>query len=427
MKRIGLYIRLFGESVVFAVQALMLNKLRSFLSILGITIGIFAIILVLSITNSLEKNIKDSINSLGTDVIYIQKWPWGSDDGGEYKWWKYVNRPTPRIKELQSLQKVFDGSNTIKGMAFVYTANGKTVKYLDNNVSDVDAFGVSADYYTINNFEMLHGRFFSDFESKSGVAAAVIGYNVYEGLFGEGGADPTGKEVVIFGRKMRIVGVIAKQGESILEIGMDDKVLVPINWMQGIMNINTNWGNPMIMVRAEDGASMDELENELKGKMRSVRRLKPSEDDNFALNRITMISGQLDNLFWSVNVGGFIIGIFSVLVGGFGIANIMFVSVKERTNQIGIQKSLGARNSFILVQFLTEAIVLCLLGGLIGVSIVFGITTLVSQFLDFKLFLSLGNFLFGTGMSIVIGVLSGFIPAYSASRLDPVEAIRAKV
>lgn len=426
MKRISLYLRLFAESVVFAVQALMLNKLRSFLSILGITIGIFAIIMVLSITNSLEKNIKDSVNSLGTDVIYIQKWPWGADDGGEYKWWKYMNRPTPIPKELQTLQRVFDGSETIMGMAFMYTSGGKTAKYLDNNITGVDVFGVSEEYYAINNFELMYGRYFSDFEAKSGVASIVIGYDLYEGLFNATG-DPTGKEIVILGRKMRIVGVIAKQGESILEIGMDDKAIVPINWMQRVMNVSNNRGNPMIMVRASDGSSIDELENELKGKMRAVRRLKPNEEDNFALNRITMISGQLDNIFWSVNIGGFIIGIFSVLVGGFGIANIMFVSVKERTNQIGIQKSLGAHNSFILVQFLTEAIVLSLIGGLIGVLIVYGITSLVSTFLDFKLFLSWGNFAFGTGLSIIIGVLSGLIPAYTASRLDPVEAIRAKI
>jgi putative ABC transport system permease protein len=426
MKKIGLYLRLFIESAVFAVQALMLNKLRSFLSILGITIGIFAIIMVLSITNSLEKNIKDSINSLGTDVVYIQKWPWGAGDGGEYKWWKYMNRPVPKVKELQALEKVFAGTNTIRGMAFTYTAGGKTMKYFDENVSNVGVFAVSHDYYNINNFDLTFGRYFSDFESKSGVAAVIIGYNIYEGLFDED-EDPIGKDVTLLGRKVRVVGVIEKQGESILEIGMDDKVIVPINWIQRIMTINSNRGNPMIMVRASEDASMDELENELKGKMRSVRRLRPSEDDNFALNRITMISSQLDKVFWSVNIGGFIIGIFSVLVGGFGIANIMFVSVKERTNQIGIQKSLGAHNSFILIQFLTEAVVLCLIGGLIGVMIVFGLTALASQAVDFKLYLSFENFILGTGMSLAIGVISGFVPAWQASRLDPVEAIRAKI
>lgn len=426
MKKIGLYLRLFIESAVFAVQALMLNKLRSFLSILGITIGIFAIIMVLSITNSLEKNIKDSINSLGTDVVYIQKWPWGAGDGGEYKWWKYMNRPVPKVKELQALEKVFAGTNTIRGMAFTYTAGGKTMKYFDENVSNVGVFAVSHDYYYINNFDLTFGRYFSDFESKSGVAAVIIGYNIYEGLFDED-EDPIGKDVTLLGRKVRVVGVIEKQGESILEIGMDDKVIVPINWIQRIMTINSNRGNPMIMVRASEDASMDELENELKGKMRSVRRLRPSEDDNFALNRITMISSQLDKVFWSVNIGGFIIGIFSVLVGGFGIANIMFVSVKERTNQIGIQKSLGAHNSFILIQFLTEAVVLCLIGGLIGVMIVFGLTALASQAVDFKLYLSFENFILGTGMSLAIGVISGFVPAWQASRLDPVEAIRAKI
>lgn len=425
VKKLGLFFRLLGESALFALQALLLNKLRTFLSILGITIGIFSVILVLSITNSLEKNIKDSINSLGTDVVYIQKWPWGADDGGEYKWWKFMNRPVPKVKEMQGLQKSFTGNAAAGAIAFMYTAQQSTVKYLDNNVSDVSALAVSHDYSLINNFEMEQGRYFSEFESKSGAPAVILGFEIYSGLFGS--ASPIDKEIIVRGRKMRVIGVVKKQGESIIETGLDDVVLVPINWLQRVMTLATDRGNPMIMVKAGEGISVDALENELKGKMRAVRKLKPGEDDNFALNRITMISKQLNGLFWSVNIGGFIIGIFSVLVGGFGIANIMFVSVKERTGQIGIQKAVGARNTFILIQFLTEAIVLCLFGGLLGVLLVFLATKLASMAFEFNLFLSMGNFLLGTGLSVGIGIISGFIPAWNASRLDPVEAIRTKI
>lgn len=425
MKRLRLFIRLLGESTLFAFQALLLNKLRTFLSILGITIGIFAIIMVLSITNSLEHNIKDSINSLGTDVIYVQKWPWGSDDGGEYKWWKYMNRPKPQIRELTSLQKSFADNNTVMAMAFMQSIPGKTIKYLSNSLQDVDGIAVSHDYAVVNNFELEFGRYFSEFESKSGSPCVIIGYDVYENLFGS--TDPVDKEVNYMGRKVRVVGVVKKQGQSVLDIGLDGTVIVPVNWLAQVMSLSDNRSDPMIMVRAAEGVPMDALENELKGKMRSVRRLKPTEEDNFSLNKITMISSQLEGLFWAVNVGGFIIGIFSVLVGGFGIANIMFVSVKERTGQIGIQKSLGARNSFILVQFLTEAVVLCLLGGLIGVGLVLVLTKIAGAVFNFNLFLSTGNFMLGTGMSVMIGIISGFIPAWRASRLDPVEAIRSKI
>lgn len=418
-------LRLLAESIVFALQALLLNKLRTFLSILGITIGIFSIILVLSITNSLERNIKDSINSLGTDVIYIQKWPWGESGGGEYQWWKYMNRPQPNVKEMYNLQRAFIGDNSVQGIAYMKTVPSKTIKYYQNNITDVNGLAVSHDYYLVNNFEMEMGRYFSEFESQSGSPVIVLGYEIYSGLFGN--ADPIDKEVNYMGRKLKVVGVVKKQGQSLLETGLDDVVILPALWAQKVLNLGNTRGEQMIMVRAAESVPLDELENELKGKMRSVRKLKPREDDNFALNRITMISSQLDKLFWSVNIGGFIIGIFAVLVGGFGIANIMFVSVKERTNQIGIQKSLGARNSFILIQFLTEAVVLCLIGGLLGIVLVYGTTMAASAALEFNLFLSSGNFLFGTGLSVIIGIISGFIPAWTASRLDPVEAIRTKI
>jgi putative ABC transport system permease protein len=336
-----------------------------------------------------------------------------------------MNRPQPGVKEMYNLQRAFMGDNSVQGIAYMKTVPSKTIKYLQNNISDVNGLAVSHDYYLVNNFELEMGRYFSDFESQSGTPAIILGYEIYQGLFGT--ADPIDKEINYMGRKLRVVGVVKKQGQSLLETGLDDVVLLPVLWVQKVMNLRNTRGDQMIMVRAAENVPLDELENELKGKMRSVRKLKPRENDDFALNRITMISKQLDQLFWSVNMGGFIIGIFAVLVGGFGIANIMFVSVKERTNQIGIQKSLGAHNSFILIQFLTEAIVLSLIGGLLGIVLVMLITAIISAAAEFSIFLSAGNFIFGTGLSVIIGIISGFIPAWTASRLDPVEAIRTKI
>jgi len=206
----------------------------------------------------------------------------------------------------------------------------------------------------------------------------------------------------------------------------DDKnVLIPINFAKNIIDIQNENYQPTIIVRGKKGISEEQLQSELHQLMRSIRRLKPNQDDSFALNQSTILSNGLDQLFGVMDIGGAIIGGFSILVGGFGIANIMFVSVKERTNIIGIQKSLGAKNYFILLQFLIESITLCFIGGLIGLGVVFVGTLALKAAADVKIVLDMSNIIWGVGMSVSIGIISGIIPAYSASRLNPVEAIRS--
>ncbi len=415
-----LFIKLFRESVLFAINALVVNKLRTFLSLLGISIGIFTIITVFTFVDYIENNVQSSVQKLGNDVVYVQKWPWAF--GSDYPWWKYFNRPTLSYRDFESLSKRAD-PNKVKAMAFQIEISNKTVKYRSNNVENVKVLATSHEFANVRVLEFEKGRYFTSTESRSGKNYAIIGYNVAEGLFGQ--SDPVGKEIKVLGRKLKVIGVCMKEGEDIIGNSMDNQVLIPINYARNLVDVRADRYQPFIMVKAQDDVTLLELNDELKNHMRSIRRLSPREEDDFALNQSSILSLQMESLFGVVNVAGWIIGGFSILVGGFGIANIMFVSVKERTNIIGIQKSLGAKKYFILLQFLSESIVLCLMGGSIGLFLVW-IVTLIANVFDYNLALSFSNSMLGLSVSVIIGVVSGYLPAQSAANLDPVEAIRAK-
>jgi putative ABC transport system permease protein len=412
-----IFIKLLGEAVRFAFGAMLENKLRTFLSLLGVTIGIFAIISVFTMVDSIKRNIDNSIASLGDNVIYVQKWPWTFS--ADYPWWKYVNRPVVQLSELPELKK---RSNLADKMAFTATGN-TNVKYEGNLAEFVKVTGVTEDYQQIKNFEIASGRYLSEEEVYNGMNYAVLGADLASELFGS--ADPVGEDIVIRNKKTRVIGVFKKEGDNIIDFGNDNAVIIPINLLRYNIDVRSDAVNPLIMVKAKTGISNDELMGELLGIMRSIRRLAPDEDDNFSLNETKLISNTFDQLIAIVNTAGWFIGLFSILVGGFGIANIMFVSVKERTNIIGIQKSLGAKSFFILFQFLVESVLLCLTGGAIGLILIFLLTVIAGYFADINLALSLDNILMGIGISSIIGLISGIAPALAASRLDPVEAIRA--
>ncbi len=407
------------ESSYFAVEALRTNKLRTFLSTLGITIGIFCIIMVLTMVESLERNVQASVESLGKDVVFVDKWPWTF--GPDYKWWKYMNRPNPKQAELKTLTEKL---NLADASALVVTVGNATIKYESNSATGINLVGVSHEYDKIRSFNLSDGRYFTENESRNGLPVAVIGYAIAESLFPNGGG--LDKTVSIKGRKYKVIGIVTKEGESMLGNSMDNMALLPSQNVAQFVRVNSNQSNTQIQVKAKTGIPLSQLEEELMGIMRGLRKLKPGEEENFALNKTTLIAEPVKQVFSVITFAGWIIGGFAILVGGFGIANIMFVSVKERTNQIGIQKSLGAKNYFILIEFLTEAIVLCLVGGACGILLVWMLTALVSSSFDFEIALSIGNITTGFVVSITIGLISGFIPAYSASKLDPVVAIRAK-
>jgi len=405
------------ESFLFAYHALVSNKLRTILSLLGITIGIFAIISVFTVIDSLEKNIRTSVASLGENVVFIQKWPW--EFGKDYPWWKYMNRPVPAVVELPELQR---RSQYAEAMTFTINANN-TVKYENNSIENINITCVSHDYNKVKTFELQDGRYFTEMESTVGRNIAVIGDNVAQSLFGT--KNPIGESIKIIGRKITVIGIFKKEGSSIVGKSLDDMVLIPINYARNIVDLRSERLDPMVMIRAKKGINNEALKSELTGIMRSIRKLKPLADDDFALNETSMLSKGFDPIFDIIGLAGWIIGGFSIIVGGFGIANIMFVSVKERTSLIGIQKSLGAKNYFILTQFLIESVLLSLLGGLIGLLLVFIIAFLINLFADLGIMLNQSNVILAITVSVLIGVISGFVPAYTASQLDPVEAMRS--
>ncbi|MEJ2905750.1 ABC transporter permease [Pedobacter panaciterrae] len=410
-------LKLIGESFRFAFDALRQNKLRTMLSLLGITIGIFAIIFVFSAADTFRSKLQASIDKLGSKTIFVQKWPWGGF--GDYPWWKYMNRPVPSLRDYELLR---DRLEHAEGLSYEIWANERTIKYRSNSVEGVGVRAASQDFNKTWTLDFQEGRYFTENEGRAGSPVVLIGALVAEGLFN--GEPAIGKSIIVMGRKLNVVGVFKKEGEDILGMSQDKNIVMPLNFAKGIMDIESDRYDPSITVRGFEHIALDEIESEIQGTMRSIRRLRPGVEDDFSLNKSTIASNQLDTMFGMVDIAGWVIGGFSILVGGFGIANIMFVSVKERTNIIGIQKSLGAKNYFIMLQFLFEAIALCLLGGLLGLLLVY-LATLAASAAGFEMILFMKNIMLGIGVSVIIGTISGFWPAYAASRLDPVEAIRS--
>ncbi len=410
-----IFLKLLYESLLFSINALVINKVRTLLSLLGITIGIFSIIAVFTVFDSLEGAIKSEINSLGSNVMFIQKWPWAM--GGDYPWWKYYQRPEPTVKEMEELQK---RSNTVEASTFMFDIR-KTVYFAKNSMENITVVAVSHDYNKVMDFDLQDGRYFTNLESHSGKNVVIIGSDISEELYR--GLDPVGRKIKIFGRKLDIIGLMKKEGESVFGSSRDNYVLLPVNFARNLVDVR-NIGTTIITM-AKPNISNEQMKDELTGIMRSIRKLPPKAEDNFAINETDIINKGFDSLFAVIAMVGWMIGGFSLLVGGFGISNIMFVSVKERTNQIGIQKSLGAKNEFILSQFLFEAIFLSIIGGIVGLIIVYILTFVFSSMFNFDLVLTFKNIMIGVLVSAFIGLISGFIPAWSASRLDPVEAMRS--
>jgi putative ABC transport system permease protein len=408
---------LLKESIVFAWLALVANKLRTFLSLLGITIGIFAIITVFTIVDSLERNIRGSVQSLGDNVVFVMKWPWTF--GPDYPWWKYINRPVPVYSELAEVQRK---SKSAEAMGFRIGAR-KILKQKNNTIENALVSGWSYGYGQVKSFDIVEGRYFREDEAEGGYNVVILGNAIAEGLF-PNNEYPIGKTIKVAGRNCKVIGLFKKEGESMLGNTMDNQAVVPYNFARLLMDVKSENSDPFIAVKAKPGVTNAQLKDELTGIMRSIRGLKPLADDDFALNETNLLSKNFDSLFDIVGIAGAIIGGFSILVGGFGIANIMFVSVRERTNLIGIQKSLGAKNYFILSQFLFEAVFLSLIGGVIGLLLIYGLTLLAAGSIDMEITLTRSNIILGLTISVLIGIISGFIPAYGASQLDPVEAIR---
>lgn len=410
--------RLIYESFSFASGSLRANKLRTFLSLLGITIGIFAIISVFTVIDSLEGFIRSSLNSLGNNMVYVQKWPWTPPEGeSEYPWWKYLNRPVPEMEEAEELIR---RSRTMQGASFFFGFNA-TIQHENSTAENTEVLATTHPLFDIWNLEIDRGRYFTEEEAKTGVPMALIGDQLVSRLFQN--HDPIGKEIKIQGYRFLIIGTYKKQGSDLFGTSMDKRVHIPASYAAYIVDFKNRDRGQTINIKAKPHVEREEFITEVEGIMRTIRRLRPMEENDFAINEVTAISNQFDAFFSVFNLAGWIIGGFSILVGGFGIANIMFVSVKERTRIIGIQKSLGAKKYFILLQFIFESVILSLMGGITGLLLIFIGTSIVTATTDMTIQLNIANIILGLMISGVIGVVSGFMPALSASRLDPVTAI----
>jgi len=413
-----LYLRLLKESFAFAMNALRNNKLRTMLSLLGVTIGIFSIIAVLAAVDSLDKKIKSDMDGLDKNMVYLIRFSFGPS---EIPRWKREQFPDVTYEEYEFIRKSVNG---IDKMSYNVFTRNENIKYEEKTVSAVNVNPTTDEQVIIDAIKIGQGRFFNEAESNSGTPVIILGYNVAEGLF-ENVDQALGKKVRLYGQNFTVIGVTEKQGFSTFGESNDDKAIFPVNFVRRLYGDNNDLMTPAIVLKPVKGIDMEEFKAELKHKLRTFRGVKDGEIDNFFVNVLSGFTDLIDNIMGQMNVVGWIISCFSLLVGGFGIANIMFVSVKERTNLIGIQKSLGAKNRFILLQFLFEAVILSVIGGIIGLILVWLIAMLLTKMLDFEFVLGLGNIMLGTSLAALIGLISGILPAISASRLDPVEAIRS--
>jgi putative ABC transport system permease protein len=412
-----IYLRVLKESFAFALNALINNKLRTFLSLLGVSIGIFSIIAVLAAVDSLKKEIEGSISGLDNSTIYLGHFSFGPTDVPQWKWQQF---PPATYEEYQYLKR---NMPDMEAISYTLNVNNETLKYEDKTVENVNIGAITHEYYDIEDLKIEQGRFFNELESNSGAAVIVLGHEIANSLFSSSPI-ALGKKVRLYGRKFTVIGVLKKEGMALGD-SKDTAVFLPVNIVRKILGTNSKNNFPFIVIKPEKGLDNDEFIAMLSQKMRVFRGLKSEEINTFFVNQLQGFTDAINNITGTMNRIGMVISAFSLLVGGFGIANIMFVSVKERTNLIGIQKSLGAKNKFILLQFLFEAMILAIIGGLIGLLFVFLGSIIATSFTgDFEFVLSPWNFFIGTLFSAFIGLVSGIVPAISASRLNPVEAIR---
>lgn len=383
---------------------------------LGMVIGIFLIIFIGAAVDALKKNINDSISRLGDEVIFVHKWPW--EGGFNYPFWKYLMRPQPNPREAFLLQERLEN---IAFVSFQAESNAQ-VRSSKFSIESAPIYGQAEGMNRVSPLDIEKGRSFSEMEILTGRDVCIIGPEVAENLFP--GAQPIGQTLRIGARKFAVIGLTKTQGESLIDIGEDGRIYVPFGSFKALFGVNGSGIHREIVVKPKLGVPRARVKNELMGAMRGIRKIHPLEEEDFTLNEASMIAKETAGITNVLNLVALLIGGMAILVGGFGVANILFVSVKERIPQIGLQKALGAKRSFILWQFLFEAISLSMLGGLLGLLLVYLSALGVRSFSDFEMVLSFDNVVRGLWVSSLVGLIAGIAPAWSASKLPPVEAIR---
>jgi putative ABC transport system permease protein len=414
------YLEIVGSSFKMALQEFRSNKLRTFLSLLGITFGIFCIISVLSTIASMESAIQDDLKSLGSNTsIYIDKWEYRDDNN--YPWWKFIKRPVPKYEEMKLLKQ---NVPLLANATYITNVNAN-LEYGDDILTGLNYWGVTEDFSNSQSIQIAEGRYLQQSDFDQAANSIVIGNTLAEKLFVKP-EKAVGKIVSLKNDKRAvIIGVIKKQGQSMIDMwDFDNSIFMPYTFMKQMFTYET--GNGRIIVDGKPNVKLDDLKGELTGAMRSIRKLKPTEDDNYALNDIQAFSQQVHELFGNVSIGGWAISILSLIVGMFGVANIMFVTVRERTSQIGLKKAIGAKRKTIVMEFLLESAFLCIIGGLIGLVAVLILAQIFSAILSFKVFVAGGTIVMAIGICLFVGVAAGIIPALIAARMDPVVAIRTK-
>lgn len=410
-----------GSSLNLTWQEFKSHKIRTLLSLSGVAFGIFCIIGVLATVDSMEYAVQKDIKALGSNTVYIDKWEY-ADGGNDYPWWKYVKRPSPSYEEMLLLKRKVQAAENV---AFNISTNGNNIEYGEDVVTGINYYGITEEFVNIQPIDIAMGRYLQPADYDYAANVVVMGYTVAETLFGNA-QKAVGKTVKLKGgKRAQVIGLIKKQGKSI--IGgweYDNSLLMPLGFMKEM--VREKYSSPIIMVQGKESVPMVQLKDELTGAMRSIRKLRPTQEDNFSLNDIDAFSSFASNIFGSINQGGWFIAGLSLIVGMFGVANIMFVTVRERTSQIGLKKAIGAKKMTILTEFLLESAFLCIMGGLLGLFVVFGLSFLLSSIFGFSVFIAPRIIILAVSICIVVGVLAGIIPATIAARMDPVVAIRSK-
>jgi putative ABC transport system permease protein len=405
------YLRSVWEGVKIAFTAIRANKVRAFLTMFGIIIGIVAVTAMNTTINGVNRSFEDSMAMLGTNVLYVEKFPW--DPGPNYKWWLYINRPE---MEVEYAEKIKQYSSYVSAASAV-ARRTVTVRATDKYANGVTVSGVSTDYSLTNTIDLEDGRFFTFEENQSSKRVAIIGASVEEVLFPQGNS--IGKSVRIGGQRFEVVGKLAKQGNFLGMQNFDNQILIPISAYGRIYGLRRGVS---LQIKYDDEKSLQAGEYELEGIMRRVRQLDAKAENNFAINKLDVFRQQYQMMTGAIyGIGIFLTGL-SLFVGGIGVMNIMYVSVKERTKEIGIRKAVGAKSYQILLQFLIEAVTVCCLGGAVGVLISVGVTQLINQF--FVAYMDWGTVVGAFLICTAVGVLFGYLPARRAAHSNPIESLR---